>query len=303
MKKSIILSLILAFCSQVGYAGLFGSNECRNLETYSSKASAQKILDEHLIVLHASTRSISEPILMNYLNRFFREMCKMPKDHRRVLKDHNLEIHLLVGSIAQHPRIQQLMRENVNPRGHSKNWNELPGVGGTAGANDPAGASPAIFNIASLDEGHGSLNLVLHELAHSFDHFKNRNDSSRNLVSSSRGFNRIMTLTPWENIYLTGHYVQPPERPVLDLSSFQHMDPETRVAYESGARSAFQGELNAWQTSVQNVMRNARIDLSYHQNEPEENFAELYSHYYHSQESKQNLRRVFPEAYRYFSNL
>lgn len=316
MIKKNYAFFFLFFALLISSNATMANDACNNDVTFDSLEQSRRIRDQHLIVLHPSTENIPEELLTNYLNQFFLELCKMPLDHREVIRRHQVEIHLLVGSLAQHELIQGLNQRGVRPRAHSNNWDRLPGVGGTAGRNDPGGAAPALFNLASLYANHGSKNLVLHELAHTFDYFLNKRGSHRNLVSSQRAFQNLTQITPWEAIYLTSpkqELKEIPPPPVLDLSPFANAAPSVREVYERQARRSYELALQRRQNLIEHnrviqennriIERNDRHHMVYHQQNAEEHFAELYAQWFAGDESRNNLQRLFPELDDYMSNL
>lgn len=75
-----------------------------------------------------------------------------------------IEIHLFEGKLTDQPAAAHLKGEI--PRGYKSNktWDDVPGVGGSKTVLVKIGASEE-------GNGHGSINLELHELAHSIDRY------------------------------------------------------------------------------------------------------------------------------------
>ncbi|MBB6284733.1 anthrax toxin lethal factor-related metalloendopeptidase [Geobacillus subterraneus] len=86
---------------------------------------------------------------------------------RRILEraaNHHIYIQLLTGPITDEPAARHLRGET--PRGYapgSKTWDEVPGLGGSHLVLVRLGHS-------EKGKGHGSVNLELHEFAHSLDY-------------------------------------------------------------------------------------------------------------------------------------
>lgn len=313
MKKSypfIILFLVLSSFSS------FAVDQCTYRRDFGTLDESRSIREQHLIVLHESTRNAPVHQVVNHLNDFLREMCKMPYVHRKAIQDHKVEIHLLIGSIAQHSIIQSLLERNIQPRGHSDNWDKLPGVAGTAGRDNPAGSVPLIFNIASLYENHGSKNLVLHEMAHTLDHFLYKEGTQKNMISSTSEFSEIMDISPWEEIYIDyePQQLQPvSRRPELDLSVFDGSPPSIREIYIQQARDIYEKNMAAYNQAIENNriteknnrdLREGDLDqLRYHQQHEEEHFAELYARWHAGADERYQLFSIFPEINNYLPSL
>lgn len=76
--------------------------------------------------------------------------------------DNNIRLKLFKGSLTDNPSVRHL--KGVVPRGYTskKTWDQVPGIGG---------AKLVLVKIGSSEKGngHSSVNLELHELAHSLD--------------------------------------------------------------------------------------------------------------------------------------
>lgn len=75
-----------------------------------------------------------------------------------------IQVHLFTGKLTEQPSAAHL--KGVIPRGYSgnKTWDDVPGVGGSKTVLVKIGAS-------EKGNGHSSINLELHELAHSVDRY------------------------------------------------------------------------------------------------------------------------------------
>ncbi len=80
------------------------------------------------------------------------------------IEDEDITVKLFVGKLTDNPTAQHL--EGVIPRGYTGDitWDDVPGIGGSKTVLVKIGYS-------EKGKGHGSVNLELHELAHSVDRF------------------------------------------------------------------------------------------------------------------------------------
>jgi Pro-Pro endopeptidase len=81
------------------------------------------------------------------------------------LVQENVQVKLFTGRLTDHPEFSYL--KGKRPEGYSKHgptWDEVPGIGGSKLVMAKIGHS-------KKGQGHGSVNLELHELAHSIDHY------------------------------------------------------------------------------------------------------------------------------------
>ncbi|KKK37676.1 toxin [Mesobacillus campisalis] len=87
---------------------------------------------------------------------------RLPTEMLRKIVEQDIQIALFEGKLTDNPSARGL--KGITPRGYAsgKTWDEVPGVGGSR---------LVLVKIGSSDkgQGHGSVNLELHELAHSVD--------------------------------------------------------------------------------------------------------------------------------------
>jgi len=191
------------------------------------------------VQLHSSVYEMSYGERTTQLNEALKSYTRLPYYMLERIQRHNKGLTLVAGKLSNHPALANM--GNQRPRGWvvGTKFDDLPGIGAT---NDHG----AIICLDSLHKGHGSVDLVLHEVGHGFDrYFTSEFNLPRNFMSAWRSFNPIMASTPFVALY-----------------------GETRVAY--------------------------------HRNR-EENFAELFAMYFHSDESREKLKTVFPIAHDYFA--
>lgn len=99
---------------------------------------------------------------------------KLPNSLLNQIKQNNIKIKLFEGKLTENPTAKHL--QGIIPKGYMNNttWDDVPGIGGS---------KTVLVKIGSSDKGngHGSVNLELHELAHSIDKYiysEIRNDKS-----------------------------------------------------------------------------------------------------------------------------
>lgn len=88
---------------------------------------------------------------------------QLPKSLLIKIVNHDIRIHLFQGKLTENQGVEHL--KGVLPRGYRNSattWDDVPGMGGSRKVYVKIGAS-------DKGEGHGSVNLELHELAHSID--------------------------------------------------------------------------------------------------------------------------------------
>ncbi|MCM3664393.1 toxin [Mesobacillus subterraneus] len=86
----------------------------------------------------------------------------LPDSMIRKAVDSNIKVKLFEGNLTDNPSARHL--KGIIPRGYtsSRTWDQVPGVGGSRIVLVKIGSS-------EKGKGHGSVNLELHELAHSLD--------------------------------------------------------------------------------------------------------------------------------------
>ncbi|MCM3617257.1 toxin [Sutcliffiella horikoshii] len=92
-------------------------------------------------------------------------VANIPPNILNVLVQQNVHLYLFNGKLTEVEGFEHL--QGIKPRGYSmngSNWEDVPGIGGSKLVLAKIGHS-------NKGMGHGSLNLELHELAHSIDHY------------------------------------------------------------------------------------------------------------------------------------
>ncbi|MED3666497.1 toxin [Geobacillus kaustophilus] len=97
-------------------------------------------------------------------NEMIRTLARIDRTILEQVADHHIYIQLLTGPITDEPTARHL--RGKTPRGYmpgSKTWDDVPGIGGSHLVLVRLGHS-------EKGKGHGSVNLELHEFAHSLDY-------------------------------------------------------------------------------------------------------------------------------------
>ncbi|WP_342432011.1 toxin [Neobacillus sp. FSL H8-0543] len=138
------------------------------------------------------------------------------------INNHGIILKLFTGKLTDNPTASKLAGQT--PRGyHSKTtWDDVPGIGGTKVVLVKIGHS-------EQGKGHGSINLELHEMAHSIDRYLYEN------ISKSKEFQMI-----WEeerglifpgNIYL----IMYPEEYLAETFAMYYLNESSQNLLESKA--------------------------------------------------------------------
>lgn len=104
--------------------------------------------------------SFNQKEAANIINR----LSQIPDPLLEQIHSQGIKVKLFDGKLTDNPTANHL--KGVTPRGYTSNktWDDVPGIGGGKIVLVKIGAS-------EKGSGHGSVNLELHELAHSIDHF------------------------------------------------------------------------------------------------------------------------------------
>jgi hypothetical protein len=165
MRKSIVTILIAGLflasitTSQASYDGILLGDYPRNsLLSQSIKTNKSLPLLNHIIVLpkqHFDQREASA--IISRINA-------IPAVLLEKINKQGITLKLFTGKLTDNPTARQLAGQV--PRGYQGNvtWDDVPGIGGS---------KVVLVKIGSSEPGkeHGSVNLELHELAHSIDRY------------------------------------------------------------------------------------------------------------------------------------
>jgi hypothetical protein len=162
MKKTIIIILLTMFLfipvkvfqtTEASLGGQLLLNEKKLMEQVAKLEHSDYI--KHIIVV--PTVNDHDEEVVNMIERISRI-------HPTILEkvvENNIRIKLFTGSLTDQPGFTHL--KGIKPRGYERfTWDDVPGTGGSKLALAKIGHSVK-------GKGHGSINLELHELAHSID--------------------------------------------------------------------------------------------------------------------------------------
>jgi Pro-Pro endopeptidase len=192
----------------------------------------QQVLDQ-LITFPAERYDQTEAL------KIVDRISQINRGYLEALVRKEMEVRLINRPLTEEPEYKHL--KGVVPRGWEgtgNTWDDIPGVGG---------GSPTIVRIGYSDygKGHGTLNLELHEIAHTIDF------QVFSTISASAEFKDIQKK-------------------------------EARLLIEAHPNAA---------------------NMAYFTNYPEEYFAESFTYYYLSTETKKELQQKAPLTYQFFEKL
>jgi Pro-Pro endopeptidase len=133
------------------------------------------------------------PVTLEHLNMVNRQAAKIPPSVMEATRAAGRPIQVLAGrGITDHPEFAHL--KGVTPRGYpaGMTWDDVGGAGGGA-----------TIVVANKIEQSGSLNLVLHEHAHTYDYVMAKKSGAR--PSDSPEWRRAHEQGQWSDAYLANH--------------------------------------------------------------------------------------------------
>jgi hypothetical protein len=155
-----------------------------------------KKIGEHMgVKVLDSFEALPAEVRTESLNAVIDTYSMLPGELIFTLKKRNSGIDVVADSVVNHPGMMRY--RGVRPRNwpEGRTWDEVPGAGAT-------GAHPTIIAGNSLNRGHGSVDLILHEVGHSVDrYFKNRGGGMD--FSTTDMFTTLHAETPFLPLYLT----------------------------------------------------------------------------------------------------
>jgi hypothetical protein len=165
MRKTIVTILIAGLflssitTSQASYDGTLLGDYNRNSVLYKSlKVDPSLPLIAHIIVLP------KQPFDQKEAAAIINRIDSLPYPILEKINKHGISLKLFTGKLTENPTARHLAGKI--PRGYPSNvtWDDVPGIGGSKLVLVKIGAS-------EKGQGHGTINLELHELAHSIDHY------------------------------------------------------------------------------------------------------------------------------------
>ncbi|MBM6619351.1 anthrax toxin lethal factor-related metalloendopeptidase [Bacillus suaedaesalsae] len=162
MRKtfSILLLTMILFIPVMVFKGTEASQGgalLRENKKMMMQLSSTSTIDYLKDIVVVPDDSFEEEEVLHMINR-------ISKIHPSILEkvvSHNVRLKLFTGTLTDQPGFTHL--KGVKPRGYVRNtWDDVPGAGGSSLVLAKIGHS-------HKGKGHGSVNLELHELAHSID--------------------------------------------------------------------------------------------------------------------------------------
>lgn len=152
----IVLSFTLLGSSNANMDGIFLYEYPKQSLLYESLQPENVLLAGKLIVLPENDFDQGEAAQI--INR----LMLLPDSMILKAVDSNIKVKLFEGRLTDNPSASHL--KGIVPRGYTseKTWDQVPGIGGSRTVLVKIGSS-------EKGKGHGSVNLELHELAHSLD--------------------------------------------------------------------------------------------------------------------------------------
>lgn len=152
----IILSFTLLGSSNANMDGIFLYEYPKQSLLFESLQPEDVRLAGKLIVL--PEKDFDQAEAAKIINR----LTILPESVILKAVNRNIKVKLFVGNLTDNPTASHL--KGIVPRGYTskKTWDQVPGIGGSR---------TVLVKIGSSDKGkgHGSVNLELHEFAHSLD--------------------------------------------------------------------------------------------------------------------------------------
>ncbi|MFJ7725645.1 toxin [Neobacillus sp. NPDC097160] len=130
------------------------------------------------------------------------------------VNQNGINVKLFTGKLTDNPTASQLAGQV--PRGYQANitWDDVPGIGGSKVVLAKIGSS-------AQGKGHGSVNLELHELAHSIDRYVFGD------ISGSEEFHRVWE-KEHEQLFPGNGYFLFPEEYFAEAFAMYHLNKDTK---------------------------------------------------------------------------
>lgn len=128
---------------------------------------------------------------------------KLPSNLIKKVESNGIKVKLFNGKLTDNPSAKKLT--GIIPRGYetNKTWDSVPGIGGSSTVLVKIGAS-------KKGSGHGSVNLELHELAHSIDNkvlkYASRTDSFKEIWDKEKEY--VFPLRPYFQSYVEEYFAE-----------------------------------------------------------------------------------------------
>ncbi len=172
------------------------------------------------------------------LNEVMDIYSRLPVNLLITLRQRNRGIYVVADNVTTHPAMESYA--NVRPRGwaEGRTWSEVPGAGAT-------NRHGTIIAGNSIHRGHGSVDLILHEVGHTVDRYFKDRDGTMDF-SNTRVFSEINGSTPFETLYgaSAGYQSSNDEENFAEMFALYFASSETRQHLSekfSAGHAYFQG--------------------------------------------------------------
>jgi len=153
-------------------------------------------------------------------------IASLPRTLLEKIKQNGISVKLFTGKLTDNPTAKQLAGQV--PRGYQTTitWDNVPGIGGSKVVLAKIGSS-------EKGKGHGSVNLELHELAHSIDHYVFGE------ISSSKEF-RLVWEKEHEQLFSGNNYFLYPEEYFAETFAMYFLNNDTKELLHIKAPKTFE---------------------------------------------------------------
>jgi Pro-Pro endopeptidase len=218
MKKLIVFSIIILLIAPIKgikhtKASPFGIplNEYQSITFYTNQFDIdnKELLGEMILLPEESFNEIEAIEMIKRIDSIHPQIINL-------LVNNNIQIKLFAGKLTDEPTASHL--KGIRPRGYSEDgplWDDVPGIGGSKLVLAKIGHS-------EKGSGHGSINLELHELAHTIDKYIYYG------VRYDREFQRVWTKEA-RGIFPNSSYLNNfPEEYFGEVFAYYYLSPESR---------------------------------------------------------------------------
>lgn len=173
------------------------------------------------------------------LHEVITEYTKVPGKIIEKMRKREKGIDLVTNAITSHPAYAYL--SGVVPRGHARSWDHVVGASASSEYN-------AVIAADKMEPRyHGSVNVVLHEVAHGIDRYlKDKSDDYD--FSQSYKFRPIQDTTPFRDLYRGGieYYQDFFEENFAEIFALYFHSPETRQRLQNKHPEAYEFMLRSF---------------------------------------------------------
>ena len=219
LMASLFVSSITT--SRASFDGIMLGNYPFNSDLYQSIKNDKSLQQlNQIIVLPKQSFDQKEAAAM------ITRIASLPSSFLEKIKQSGITVKLFTGKLTDNPTAKQLAGQV--PRGYQANitWDNVPGIGGSKVVLAKIGSS-------EKGKGHGSVNLELHELAHSIDRYV------LGEISSSKKF-RLVWEKEHEQLFPGNSYFLYPEEYFAETFAMYYLNNDTKEILHRKAPKTFE---------------------------------------------------------------